>query len=333
LSGAAGFIGMHTAMALLSRGDEVIGLDNLNAYYDPSLKQARLRELAKYQGFRFVRCELADRSSMASTFATERPEGVVHLAAQAGVRASIANPHAYADSNLTGFLNVLEGCRDIRPRHLVYASSSSVYGLNSRMPFTESEPTDHPASLYAATKKANEVMAHAYAHLFDLPVTGLRFFTVYGPWGRPDMALFSFTRKILSGEPIDVYNNGDHERDFTYIDDIVRGVVSTLDRPAKPAEEFDPARPTPEISSAPARIYNIGGNQPVSLLEFIRHIEVALGKPAVRRFLPLQAGDVPKTYADTSRIEALAGFKPETPLAEGIARFLAWYRSYYSVSA
>ena len=329
LTGAAGFIGMHTGLALLKRGDEVIGLDSLNSYYDVTLKQARLQRLEGKKGFRFVHADVADRPAMAQLFARERPRRVVHLAAQAGVRYGAENPAAYVDANLVGFGAILEGCRHAKVEHLVFASSSSVYGSNAAMPFSEARGADHPLSLYAASKKANELMAHAYAHLYRLPVTGLRFFTVYGPWGRPDMSLFTFTRKILAGEPIDVFNNGRHARDFTYIDDIVEGVVRTLDHVAAPDASFDPMRPVPAISTAPYQIYNIGNNQPIELLDFIACLEQALQRTAIKRLLPLQPGDVETTYADVDRLATAVGFRPHTPIEEGIRRFVAWYRDYY----
>ena len=329
VTGAAGFIGFHTAKALLDRGDHVVGVDNLNDYYDVSLKQARLDQLEGRNGFRFVRCELADRAAVEDLFRTEKFECVIHLAAQAGVRYSLTNPHAYVDSNLTGFLNILEGCRHWGVEHLVYASSSSVYGADTSMPFSVHQNVDHPLSLYGATKKANELMAHSYAHLYGLPVTGLRFFTVYGPWGRPDMALFLFTKRILAGEPIDVFNNGEHARDFTYIDDIVEGVVRSADRVAEPNPDWDGAEPDPGTSSAPYRLYNIGNNNPVQLMDFIAAIEKALGKEAEKNFLPLQPGDVPETYADIDALEEAVGYRPKTSIEDGIARFIEWYREYY----
>ena len=320
LTGAAGFIGAATAQRLLDRGDTVVGLDNLNDYYDPALKQSRLDVLSPHANFQFVKKDLADRSSMAQLFATEQFDRVVHLAAQAGVRYSLQNPNAYVDSNLVGFVNVLEGCRNHSIQHLVYASSSSVYGGNTKMPFSESDNVDHPVSLYAATKKANELMAHTYSHLFGVPTTGLRFFTVYGPWGRPDMALFLFTKAILEGNPIKVFNHGDMRRDFTYIDDIVEGVIRVLDKVATPAE-----------SSAPYRVFNIGNNQPVPLLDFIGCVESALGMKAQKELLPMQDGDVPATFADTRALNDWVGFAPATPIAHGVQRFVDWYRSYYSV--
>ncbi len=329
VTGAAGFIGFHTAKALLDRGDEVIGLDNLNPYYDVRLKEARLRQLQGRNGFSFHKLDLVDRKGMEELFATTRPQRVIHLAAQAGVRYSLQNPHAYIDSNIVGTLNVLEGCRHNGVEHLVFASSSSVYGANTALPFSVHQNVDHPLSLYAASKKANELMAHTYAHLYRLPVTGLRFFTVYGPWGRPDMALFLFTRKILAGEPIDVFNEGHHARDFTYIDDIVEGVVRTADRIATPDPDWSGDRPDPATSNAPYRIYNVGNNNPVELMHFIACIEKALGREAKKNFLPLQPGDVPKTYANVDALVADVDFKPATPIEDGIARFISWYRSYY----
>jgi UDP-glucuronate 4-epimerase len=331
VTGAAGFIGFHVARKLLKRGDEVVGIDNLNDYYGPELKQARLALIGKDDRFTFVKLDVADRDGIASLFQKKEVERVVHLAAQAGVRYSIANPHVYADSNLLGFLNILEGCRNNRVGHLVYASSSSVYGANEKLPFSESDPADHPVSLYAATKKANEMMAHAYAHLYGLPVTGLRFFTVYGPWGRPDMAPFLFTRRILAGEPIDVFNNGRHSRDFTYIDDIAEGVVKTLDHVAAPSGDWDPHSPDPAISSAPYRLYNIGNNKPVRLLDFIAAIEKAAGKKARINMLPMQKGDVEATCADIEALSAAVGFRPDTTIEKGIEEFVSWYRGYYGV--
>jgi UDP-glucuronate 4-epimerase len=331
VTGAAGFIGFHVARKLLKRGDEVVGIDNLNDYYGPELKQARLALIGKDDRFTFVKLDVADRDGIASLFRKKEVERVVHLAAQAGVRYSIANPHVYADSNLLGVLNILEGCRNNRVGHLVYASSSSVYGANEKLPFSESDPADHPVSLYAATKKANEMMAHAYAHLYGLPVTGLRFFTVYGPWGRPDMAPFLFTRRILAGEPIDVFNNGRHSRDFTYIDDIAEGVVKTLDHVAAPSGDWDPHSPDPAISSAPYRLYNIGNNKPVRLLDFIAAIEKAAGKKARINMLPMQKGDVEATCADIEALSAAVGFRPDTTIEKGIEEFVSWYRGYYGV--
>jgi UDP-glucuronate 4-epimerase len=323
LTGAAGFIGMHTALRLLARGDTVLGIDNLNDYYEVSLKQARLQSLTTHPGFTFQQIDVADREAMARLFAGPRFDAVVHLAAQAGVRYSISHPMAYLDSNLAGFGHVLEGCRAQKPDHLVYASSSSVYGGNTKMPFEESDAVDHPVSLYAATKKANELMAHTYSHLYHLPTTGLRFFTVYGPWGRPDMAYFSFTKAVLEARPIQVFNHGDMKRDFTYIDDIVEGVVRVLDKPATPESP----------GGAPYRVFNIGNHDPVQLLDFIGCIESALGKEAVKEFLPMQDGDVPATYASTDALREWVGFAPATPLREGIERFVTWYRRYYNDKA
>jgi UDP-glucuronate 4-epimerase len=333
LTGAAGFIGYHTARRLLERGDRVVGVDNLNDYYDVSLKEARLGCLRAHPNFSFERLDVADRAGMAELFARVRPTEVIHLAAQAGVRYSLENPHAYTDSNVTGFLNVLEGCRHQNGgvRHLVFASSSSVYGANSRQPFSEHMNVDHPVSLYAATKKANELMAHTYAHLFGLNVTGLRFFTVYGPWGRPDMALFRFTRGILAGEPIPVFNSGQMIRDFTYVDDIVEGVVRVVATPAQRDPKWNSDDPDPATSDAPYRIYNIGNNTPVLLLDCIAILEECLGKKAEMDFLPLQPGDVTSTMADVSELEQAVGFRPRTPLREGIARFVQWYREFYGV--
>jgi UDP-glucuronate 4-epimerase len=322
---------MYVAERLLARGDEVVGLDNLNAYYDPSLKEARLARLLPHPAFRFHRLDLADREAMAALFAQGGFERVVHLAAQAGVRYSLRNPHAYTDSNVSGFLNVLEGCRHNACEHLVFASSSSVYGANRKLPFSVHDPTDHPVSLYAATKKANELMAHTYSHLFRLPVTGLRFFTVYGPWGRPDMSLFLFTRAILEGQPIEVFNHGEMERDFTYIDDIVEGVVRVLDRVPAADAAADMLHPDPAVSDAPYRLYNIGNHSPVKLMVFIGTLERALGRPAQKKLLPMQPGDVPATYADVADLQADVGFAPGTRLEDGIARFVAWYRDYYRV--
>jgi UDP-glucuronate 4-epimerase len=329
VTGAAGFIGMHTSLRLLERGDQVVGIDNLNDYYDPALKAARLERLKTQPGFRFERIDVANRAALEALFAGERFDRVVHLAAQAGVRYSITHPHAYGEANLTGFLNVLECCRQHRPGHLVYASSSSVYGGNEKMPFSEADAVDHPVSLYAATKKANELMAHTYSHLYGLPTTGLRFFTVYGPWGRPDMAYFSFTQAILAGRPIQVFNHGQLRRDFTYIDDIVDGVVAVMDRPAEPDAAFDGQAPHPGRSRAPYRVFNIGNQDPVALGEFIATIETALGREAVKEMLPMQPGDVLATYADVSALAEWTGVKPRTSLKDGIERFVNWYRSYY----
>ena len=329
VTGAAGFIGMHTSQVLLARGDEVVGLDNLNDYYDPRLKEARLARLTPHANFRFVKLDAADRAGMERLFADEKFDRVIHLAAQAGVRYSLENPHAYVDSNLVGFMNILEGCRHAKVQHLVYASSSSVYGGNTKMPFSEHDSVDHPVSIYAATKKANELMAHTYSHLYGLPTTGLRFFTVYGPWGRPDMALFLFTKAILEGRPIDVFNHGRMKRDFTYIDDIVEGVIRTLDRVAEPDPAFNPLLPDPGRSDAPYRVLNIGNRDPVELMEFVAAIEAALGRTAEKNFLPLQDGDVPATYADTAELNALTGFAPATSVRDGVGRFVGWYRDYY----
>jgi UDP-glucuronate 4-epimerase len=362
VTGAAGFIGFHSCLKLLARGDEVVGIDNLNDYYDPALKQARLELLLgtnqkletrnhelRSGAFRFERLDIADRPAMEELFKREHPQRVVHLAAQAGVRYSIDHPHAYADSNLVGFLNVLEGCRHAGVEHLVYASSSSVYGLNQKLPFSVDDNVDCPVSLYGATKKANELMAHSYSHLFGLPTTGLRFFTVYGPWGRPDMAYFTFTKAILEGRPIDVYNYGHMKRDFTYIDDVVEGVVRVLDRPPRQAEAkvkveaespvLNPTtddRPSPvpgststSTSSCPYRLYNVGNHTPIDLLRFIEVLEQALGKKAKKNLLPMQPGDVPATFADVDDLMRDVGFQPGTPIEVGIERFVAWYRNYY----
>ena len=328
VTGAAGFIGMHTSLRLLERGDEVVGYDNLNAYYDPALKAARLERLQAQPGFTFVRGSLEDRDAVAALFAEHRPERVVNLAAQAGVRYSIEDPHAYVDANLVGFVNILEGCRAVDVEHLVYASSS-VYGANTKLPFSVADAVDHPVSLYAASKKANELMAHTYSHLFRLPTTGLRFFTVYGPWGRPDMALFLFTKAILAGEPIRIFNHGKMRRDFTFIDDIVEGVVRVLDRPATPDPTFDPDAPDPSTSSAPYRIFNIGNDQPTELLRYVEVLEDALGVKAIKQLEDIQPGDVPATWADVDALRAAVGFTPATPVEEGVARFVAWYREFY----
>lgn len=329
LTGVAGFIGMTTALRLLARGDEVVGLDNLNDYYDVSLKESRLRRLTPLPGFRFVKMDLADRVAMTRLFSAEKFDRVIHLAAQAGVRYSIQNPLAYADSNLTGFVNVLEGCRHNDVQHLVYASSSSVYGGNTKMPFSEHDSVDHPVSLYAASKKANELMAHTYSHLYRLPTTGLRFFTVYGPWGRPDMAYFLFVRAILAGEPIKVFNHGDMKRDFTFVDDIVEGILRVVDRVATSEPAYNPALADPATSNAPYRVFNIGNSSPVPLLEFIGCIEEALGKQAEKVLLPMQDGDVPATFANTDALNKWVGFVPGTPLKVGIERFVEWYRDYF----
>ena len=329
VTGAAGFIGFHTARRFLERGDEVVGIDNLNDYYEVSLKEARLSRLAPEPSFRFVRMDLADREGMAALFKRERPDRVVHLAAQAGVRYSLANPFAYVDSNLAGFTTILEGCRRGGVEHLVYASSSSVYGANTRMPFSVHHNVDHPVSLYAATKKANELLAHSYSHLYRIPVTGLRFFTVYGPWGRPDMALFLFTRAILTGKPIDVFNHGEMERDFTYIDDIVEGVVRVTDRIPSVNPSWSGDHPDPASSNAPYRLYNIGNNRPEKLLRMIEVLESCLGRTAVKNMLPMQAGDVKATAADVDDLMRDVGFSPSTPIEVGIQRFVEWFREYY----
>ena len=331
VTGAAGFIGMHLCTRLLARGDWVTGVDNLNDYYDPQIKRDRLARLTSHANFIFEKLDIADRSGMEALFKRGGFDAVVNLAAQAGVRYSLINPHAYIEANVVGFMNVLEGCRHTQVKHLVYASSSSVYGGNTNMPFSEHKGVDHPVSLYAATKKANELMAHTYSHLYALPTTGLRFFTVYGPWGRPDMALFLFTKAILEGRPIDVFNHGQMLRDFTYVDDIVEGLMRVLDRPAAPAPDYDPAQPDPASSNAPFKVFNIGNQGPVQLMAFIDAIEQAVGKTAVKNMLPLQPGDVPATYADVSELTAWTGFKPGAPIGEGVARFVEWYRSYYRV--
>jgi UDP-glucuronate 4-epimerase len=329
VTGAAGFIGFHTTTRLLDRGDSVIGVDNVNSYYDPKLKKARVAQLEGRNGFSFRRMNIADVAAMTELFRSERFDKVIHLAAQAGVRYGLENPNAYIESNIVGTQNILEGCRHTDVQHLVLASSSSVYGANTAMPFSVHDNVDHPLSLYAATKKANELAAHAYAHLYRIPITALRFFTVYGPWGRPDMALFKFTRQILAGEPIEVYNNGHHARDFTYIDDIVEGVLRTADRNAEPNPIWSGDKPDPATSLAPYRLYNIGNNNPVALMDFIAAIEKAVGRDAKKIFLPLQPGDVVKTFADVDDLVRDVGFKPTTPIDEGIARFVDWYRSYY----
>ncbi|TMH65806.1 MAG: NAD-dependent epimerase [Betaproteobacteria bacterium] len=329
ITGAAGFIGSALALRLLERGERVTGLDNLNHYYDVRLKEARLARAAGKPGFEFVKADITDAGAMQALFSRQRFETVVHLAAQAGVRYSIDNPQAYIDSNLVGFGRVLEGCRHGGVRHLVYASSSSVYGANKRLPFSEHDNVDHPVSLYAATKKANELMAHCYAHLYGLACTGLRFFTVYGPWGRPDMALFKFTRGILAGEPLPVFNRGKMIRDFTYIDDIVEGVARVIDRPATPDPLWNAEQPDSARSSAPWRLYNIGNHQPVELMRYIEILEQCLGRKAVLDLQPMQPGDVPSTYADTAELSAAIGFKPTTPIETGIRRFVDWYRDYY----
>jgi UDP-glucuronate 4-epimerase len=331
VTGAAGFIGSTLSHRLLARGDDVLGYDNLNDYYDPTLKDARLALLTPKTGFSFVKGSLEDRSTLEAAFDSFKPDRVVNLAAQAGVRYSLENPHAYIDSNIVGFLNVLEACRHRNIEHLVYASSSSVYGSNRKLPFAVEDSVDHPVSLYAASKKANELMAHTYSHLFNLPTTGLRFFTVYGPWGRPDMALFLFTRKILAGEPIDVFNHGKHSRDFTYIDDIVDGVIRSLDNVPGPDPDYDPLNPSPATSSAPYRVYNIGNNSPVELLRYIEVLEDCLGRKAVKNLLPLQPGDVPDTYADVSALARDTGYAPTTSVEMGVRKFVEWYRAFYRV--
>jgi len=331
VTGTAGFIGSYVAQALLKQGDEVIGIDNLNDYYDVSLKEDRLTPLNAHKNFTDIRADLADRDRIDQIFKEHQPEQVVHLAAQAGVRYSIQNPHAYADSNLSGMLNILEGCRNYDIKHLVYASSSSVYGANTQMPFSIHHNVDHPVSLYAATKKANELMAHSYSNLYNIPTTGLRFFTVYGPWGRPDMAYFSFTKKILAKEPIDVFNFGKCKRDFTYIDDIVEGVIRTLNHTATPNPAWSSDTPDTGTSYAPYRIYNIGNNQPIELLRFIEVIEECLGIKAEKNLLPLQPGDVPATFANIDDLVNDVGFKPATTIEDGIANFISWYQDYYKI--
>jgi len=331
VTGAAGFIGFHVAQRLLREGRDVVGLDNMNSYYDPALKEARRAELAKSSRLRFVKLDLADRDGMASLFKEHRFPYVVHLAAQAGVRHSLVDPFAYVDANLTGFTAILEGCRHNGCRHLLYASSSSVYGSNTKMPFSVHENVDHPLSLYGASKKANELMSHAYAHLFGLPTTGLRFFTVYGPWGRPDMAMWIFTKAILAGEPIKLFNNGNMRRDFTYVDDVVESVARLVDRRPAGNPDFSTASPDPGSSSAPWRVYNIGNNKPVELLEVVRLLEETLGKKAKRELMPMQPGDVPATYADVDDLMRDVDFRPATPIAEGIRRFTEWYRAYHRV--
>jgi UDP-glucuronate 4-epimerase len=331
VTGAAGFIGFFTSKVLLERGDTVVGLDNFNDYYDPALKEARAAVLAEYDDFRMARIDLADRAAMEQLFADEKFDKVVHLAAQAGVRYSIENPHSYIDSNIVGMLHILEGCRHHEVAHLVYASSSSVYGANTTMPFSIHQNVDHPLALYGATKKANELMAHTYSSLYGLPTTGLRFFTVYGPWGRPDMAIFMFTKNIVEGRPIDVFNYGKHRRDFTYVDDIVEGVIRTMDHTAKPNVDWDPAEPDPGTSRAPYRIYNIGNQQPVELMRYIEVIEECVGKKAETNMLPLQPGDVPDTWADTEDLVKDVGYQPATPIEAGVKNFVDWYREFYGV--
>ena len=331
VTGAAGFIGFYTARALLDRGDEVIGIDNLSPYYDVNLKKARLAQLEVRNRFTFITADISNHTTIEKLFAEHKPQRVIHLAAQAGVRHSLTHPRDYVQSNLVGFLNILEGCRYAKVEHLVFASSSSVYGANTKTPFSVHDNVDHPVSFYAATKKSNELMAHSYAHLFGLPTTGLRFFTVYGPWGRPDMALFDFTRKIFAGEPIDVYNEGHNSRDFTYINDILESVLRVSDRIPEPNPTWSGDVPDPSSSSAPYRLYNIGNNSPVALMDFIACIEKAIGRPAEKRYLPPQPGDVPLTYADVTSLEAEFGFRPDTPLEEGVAQFVVWYRNYYKL--
>ena len=329
ITGAAGFIGMHCALRLLDRGDEVVGVDDLNDYYDVTLKQARLDRLTSYANFDFIRASIEDKTAMDDLFARHRPQRAINLAAQAGVRYSLENPHAYVDANLQGFMNILEGCRHHDVEHLVYASSSSVYGGNTTMPFSESHSVDHPVSLYAATKKANELMAHTYSHLYGLPVSGLRFFTVYGPWGRPDMALFKFAKAMRDGQPIDVYNHGRMVRDFTYIDDIVEGVIRVLDKVATPDPAFDPAVPNPGAAAVPYRLFNIGNGQPTPLMDYIAALEKALGVTAKKNMMDMQPGDVPATSADTAALRDWVGFAPDTPVEVGVARFVEWYVQYY----
>lgn len=331
VTGSAGFIGAALTEKLLNRGDEIIGVDNLNDYYDVNLKLARLAHFQEHPAFTEARISLEDREALSTIFTQHRPQRVINLAAQAGVRYSLENPYAYVDSNLHGFINILENCRHHHVEHLVFASSSSVYGANTKMPYATHDNVDHPLSLYAASKKANELMAHTYSHLYQLPTTGLRFFTVYGPWGRPDMALFKFTRNILAGEPIDVYNHGHHQRDFTYIDDIVEGVIRTLDRLPTPNSNWNGAAPDPSTSTAPYRIYNIGNHQPVELFHFIKVLEECLGCEAKKNLLPMQAGDVPATYADVDDLMKDTGFRPATPIKDGVIRFVTWYKNYYKV--
>ncbi len=336
VTGAAGFIGFHTAARLLARGDDVVGFDVVNSYYDPAIKEARLRLLdeqarERHGSWTFVRADLADRDAVRLAFAEHKFDRVIHLAAQAGVRHSLSHPEDYVQSNLIGFTNILEACRHNGPAHLTYASTSSVYGANTRMPFSEHRGVDHPLQFYAATKRANELMAHAYSHLFRIPTTGLRFFTVYGPWGRPDMALFLFTKNILEGKPIKLFNQGNHTRDFTYVDDIVESVVRISDIPAEPNPDWSSHNPDPATSNAPFRIFNIGANQPVPLLEYVAAIEEAVGRKAIRENLPLQQGDVPDTWADVSELERATGYRPRTSVREGVARFVNWYRSYFGV--
>jgi UDP-glucuronate 4-epimerase len=329
VTGAAGFIGFHTAKFLLERGDSIVGLDNLNSYYDPALKKSRLIILQGFKGFRFIKMDIADRIDMEQMFKQEKFRRVVHLAAQAGVRYSIENPHVYVDSNLKGFLNIIEGCRHNGTEHLVYASTSSVYGSNTKMPFSVDQNVDHPLTLYAATKKANELMAHSYSSLYQLPTTGLRFFSVYGPWGRPDMALFLFTKNILNGKPIDVFNHGHHKRDFTFIDDIVAGIVAALDHGARPDPEWNSDHSNPSTSCAPYRLYNIGNEHPIELLRYIEVLEKCLNRKAQINFLPLQPGDVPDNWADLGALATELGYRPSTPIEVGVQRFVEWYLNYY----
>jgi len=331
VTGAAGFIGSFTSHRLLDRGDQVIGIDNLNDYYDVALKEDRLARLQQQPGYQHLRIDISDKGAIDAAFAEHQPERVVHLAAQAGVRYSLENPYAYIDANVVGFLNILEAIRAFGGEHLVYASTSSVYGSNTNMPFSVHDNVDHPVSLYAATKKTNELMAHTYSHLFGIPSTGLRFFTVYGPWGRPDMALFMFTKKILAGEPIDVFNYGNHRRDFTYVEDIVEGIVRVLDQPARPNPDWSGNEPDAQSSTAPYRLYNIGSNKPVELMRYIELLEETLGVEAKKSLLPLQPGDVPDTYADVDDLIRDTGYAPSTPIEEGIRKFVAWYKDYYQV--
>jgi UDP-glucuronate 4-epimerase len=331
VTGAAGFIGAALTQRLLARGDQVIGLDNLNDYYDPALKLSRLNQFNSNTGYLDIRGGLEDKTCVDAIFKNHKPDRVVNLAAQAGVRYSLINPQAYADSNITGFLNILEACRHFGTEHLVYASSSSVYGLNQKMPFSVHHNVDHPVSLYAASKKANELMAHTYSHLFQIPTTGLRFFTVYGPWGRPDMSPMLFAKKIIQGEPIDVFNYGNHRRDFTYVDDIVEGVIRVLDKPATTNTLWSGEKPDPSSSPAPYRVYNIGSNNPVALLRYIEILENCIGKKAIKNLLPMQPGDVPDTYADVDALITDVGYKPSTPIELGIENFIRWYRDYYKV--
>lgn len=332
VTGAAGFIGMHTTLLLLARGDEVVGVDNLNDYYEVALKQARLKRLRAYSNFTFHQVDVADGPALGAVFEAEKPQRVIHLAAQAGVRYSLTHPHVYIEANIHGFLNILEACRHKQVEHLVYASSSSVYGGNTALPFSERQNIDHPVSLYAATKKSNELMAHTYSHLFNVPTTGLRFFTVYGPWGRPDMALFMFAKAILNGEPIDVFNNGHMTRDFTYVGDIVESVVRLVDKQATPDPAFDPANPDPATSNAPYRVFNIGNSRPTPLMSYIEALEKAVGAKAQMNMLPMQPGDVPATAADTRALEQWIGFKPDTTIEVGIGRFVDWYKEYYGIN-